>query len=122
MSPAHTVLYVGDDNCEAILGGLLFIVVRTGPRPSILEHQQRWMAQLKKNSPDGSLCIDILRADPPPPAEPESKLIKRVFSEFAQVASAGAMLIESAGFVAATFRSVTSMIVLPLRPNYPFKI
>jgi hypothetical protein len=119
---AYTVLYVGDDHCAAILGGILTIIVRDDPRPSILEHQQRWMAQLKKNSPDGSAFIAVLRADTPPPAEPARRLIKRVFSEFAQVVSAGAMVIEGEGFVAATFRSVLSMIVLALRPNYPFKI
>jgi hypothetical protein len=119
---ALSVVYVGDDHCAAILGGALFIVVRDDPRPSILEHQQRWMAQLKKNSPDGSVFIAVLRADTPPPAEPARKLIKRVFAEFAQVVSAGAMVIEGEGFVAATFRSVLSMIVLALRPNYPFKI
>jgi hypothetical protein len=119
---AYTVVYVGDDHCAAILGGLVLIIVRNDPRPSILEHQQRWMAQLEKNSPDGSAFVTVLRADTPPPTEPVRKLIKRVFAEFARVVSAGAMVIEGEGFVAATFRSVLSMIVLALRPAYPFKI
>jgi hypothetical protein len=119
---AYTVVYVGDDHCAAILRGILIFIVRDDPRPSILEHQHRWMAQLKQNSPDGSAFIAVLRADTPPPAEPARRLIKRVFAEFAQVVSAGAIVIEGEGFVAATFRSVLSMIVLALRPNYPFKI
>jgi hypothetical protein len=119
---AYTVVYVGDDHAAAILGGILFFIVRDDPRPIILEYQQQWMAQLKKNSPEGSAFITVLRADTPPPAEPARKLIKRVFAEFGQVVSAGAMVIEGEGFVAATFRSVLSMIALALRPNYPFKI
>jgi hypothetical protein len=119
---APSVVYVGDDHCAAILRGILFFIVRDDPRPSILEYQQRWMAQLKQNSPEGSVFITVLRADTPPPAEPARRLIKRVFSEFGQVVSAGAMVIEGEGFVAATFRSVLSMIALALRPNYPFKI
>jgi hypothetical protein len=118
----RTVLYVGPDHCAAIVRGVLIIVVREDPRPSILEHQQRWMMHLKRNSPDGSVFIAVLRADTPPPTEPARKLIRRVFAEFEQVVSAGAMVIEGEGFVAATFRSVLSMIVLALRPNYPFKI
>jgi len=49
-------------------------------------------------------------------------LIKRVFRSFGEVVKAGAMVIEGKGFVAATFRSVLSMILLALKPNYPFKI
>jgi hypothetical protein len=119
---AYTVVYVGEDHCTAIFRGVLIFIVRDDPRPSILEHQPRWMAQLKQNSPEGSAFITVLRADTPPPAEPARRLIKRVFSEFSRVVSAGAMVIEGEGFVAATFRSVLSMIALALRPNYPFKI
>ena len=49
-------------------------------------------------------------------------MIKRVFRTFGEVVKAGSMVIEGTGFVAATFRSVLSMILLALRPNYPFKI
>jgi hypothetical protein len=118
----YSIVYVGTDHCAAIMGGVLVIIVREDPRPSILEHQQRWMMHLKRNSPEGSVFITVLRSDTPPPTEPARKLIKRVFSEFAQVVTAGAMVIEGEGFVAATFRSVLSMIVIALRPNYPFKI
>src|SRR5262245_33389848 len=103
LSGTPAVLYVGADHCTALVGGVLLIIVREDPRPSILEHQQRWMMLMKRNSPGGSAFMTVLRADTPPPTEQARKLIKRVFSEFGQVVSAGAMVIEGEGFVAATF-------------------
>jgi hypothetical protein len=116
------VLYVGDDHCAAILSGVVLIVVRQDPDASILEHQKRWIRQMRSEAPDGSAFIAVLRSDTPPPTEAARAIIKRVFLEFGQVVKAGAMVIEGAGFVAATFRSVLSMILLALRPSYPFRI
>ena len=116
------VLYVGDDHCAAAVGPILVIVVRTNPAPSIIEHQKLWIAHLRANAPGGSAFVTILRSDTPPPTEAARAVIKRVFRTFGEVVKAGAMVIEGTGFVAATFRSVLSMILLALRPNYPFKI
>jgi len=116
------VLYVGDDHCAAALGPILVIVVRTDPAPSIIEHQKLWMSHLLANAPGGSAFVTVLRSDTPPPTEEARVLIKRVFRSFGEVVKAGAMVIEGKGFVAATFRSVLSMILLALKPNYPFKI
>lgn len=121
-SDAARVLYVGDEHCVALLGGVLVFVIRDDPKPNIIAEQRRWMALMQENSPEGSAFIAILRADTPPPSEAARVLIKRTLAEFGQVAKAGAMVIEGKGFVAATFRSVLSMLMLAIRPDYPFRI
>jgi hypothetical protein len=117
-----TVLYVGSDHCTAAIGPLLALVVKTDPDPSILEHQKRWIDYLRTNAPGGSAFITVLRSDTPPPTEEARARIRKVLANFGEVVTAGGMVIEGKGFVAATFRSVLSMVVLAIRPNYPFKI
>ncbi|MDX2052562.1 MAG: hypothetical protein SFV15_09240 [Polyangiaceae bacterium] len=117
-----TVIDVCPEHCAATMGGLLILIIKEDPRPSIFEQQRRWIRKLKEVSPDGSAFLAVLQSDTPPPTEEARLIIKRVFREFGQVMKAGAMVIEGDGFVAATFRSVLSMLVLALRPAYPLKV
>ena len=106
----------------AAVGPILVIVVRTDPAPSIIEHQKLWIAHLEKTPPAAPRSSPYCEATPHRPPKRRERVIKRVFRTFGEVVKAGAMVIEGTGFVAATFRSVLSMILLALRPNYPFKI
>lgn len=116
------MLEVCHEHCAASLGGLLILIIKEDPRPSIFEQQRRWLRKLKEDSPDGSAFLAVLQADTPLPTEQARAIVKRVFREFSQVMKAGAMVIEGDGFVAAAFRSVLSMLVLTLRPPYPLKV
>jgi hypothetical protein len=116
------VLYVGNDHCVAAIGPVLAMVVKTDPEPSILDHQKRWIDYLRTNAPGGSAFVIVLRSDTPPPTEDARTRIRQVLREFGVVVKGGCIVIEGKGFVAATLRSVLSMIILAIRPNYPFKI
>lgn len=116
------VLYVGPDHVVALYSSVLFMVIQDDPRPDVLEHQQRWMRKLKADSPDGSGYIVVLRSDVPPPKDSARANIRRVLVEFGTVVNAGAMVVEGTGFVAATLRSVLSLINLASRPTYPLKV
>lgn len=120
MKPA--VLYVGEDHCVAAFGPILAMVVRTDPGSNILEDQKHWIRHLRSHAPDGCAFITVLSSDTPPPSEEARAFIKQVFRTFGEVVQSGAMVIEGKGFVAATLRSILSMILMALRPSYPFKI
>lgn len=113
---------VSDEHCAASLGGLLILIIKGDPRPSIFEQQRRWHRKLDEASPHGAAFLGVLQADTPPPTEEARVVINRVFREFGKVVKGGVMVIEGDGFVAASFRSVLSMIVLALRLPYPLKV
>lgn len=122
MALKSEVLYVGPDHVVALYSGVLFMVIQDDPRPDVLEHQQRWLRKLKADSPDGSGYIVVLRSDVPAPKESARTNIRRVLVEFGSVVNAGAIVVEGTGFVAATLRSVLSLINLASRPTYPLKV
>lgn len=113
---------VSHEHCAATLGGLLILIIKEDPRPSIFEQQRRWHRKLEEVSPQGVAFLAVLQADTPPPTEEARVVIKRVFREFGKLMKGGVMVIEGDGFVAATFRSVLSMMVLALRLPYPLKV
>lgn len=116
------VLYVGPDHVVAMYSGVLFMVIQDDPRPDVLEHQQRWMRKLKADSPDGAGFIVVLRSDVPAPKDSARANIRRVLVEFGTVVNAGAIVVEGTGFIAATLRSVLSLMNLASRPSYPLKV
>lgn len=116
------ILYVGPDHVVALHAGVLFMVIQDDPRPDVLDHQQRWLRKLKAEFPDGSGYVVVLRSDVPPPKDSARANIRRILVEFGTVVNAGAMVVEGSGFVAATLRSVLSLINLASRPTYPLKV
>lgn len=115
------LLYAGEDHAAALVGPCLVIIARREPGPTIAQEAPRWVdGQLEAYPAKGGVII-VVQANAPPPSDVSRSRIDRAYTEYGRGAVAGAMVIEGHGFVAASIRSVLSVLMLTSKYNYPIK-
>jgi hypothetical protein len=115
------VLYAGEDHVAALVGSCLTLLVRSEPTSSVLQEAPRWVDALLQIYPHKGGVLVVAQANATPPSEISRKRINQAYLEYGRGVVAGAMVIEGNGFVAASLRSVVSLILLTSRYNYPLK-
>jgi hypothetical protein len=102
--PAFEALYAGDDYCGALVGPVAVLIGRGLPGPLLAKHGGMWTKQLAARFPSGCGFMIVLRSEAPPPDEETRTRVSRFFEACSENATAGAIVIEGTGFVAATIR------------------
>jgi hypothetical protein len=115
------VLYAGEDHVAALVGPCLTIIARREPSPNVVDEAPLWVDSQLESYPHKGGVIIIVQASAPPPSESSRARIDRAYAEYGRGAVAGAMVIEGRGFVAASIRSVLSLMMLTSKYAYPIK-
>jgi hypothetical protein len=115
------LLYAGEDHAVGLVGPCLAIIARREPSPSIVHEVSRWVDSQLEAYPSKGGIIVVIQANAPPPSDVSRSRIDRAYTEYGRGAVAGAMVIEGRGFVAASIRSVLSVLMLTSKYHYPIK-
>ncbi|HEU4413035.1 MAG TPA: hypothetical protein VFS43_47775 [Polyangiaceae bacterium] len=115
------VLYGGEDHAAALVGPCLTLIARREPGPNYSHEAPRWVDRLLEAYPQKGVAIVVVQASAPPPTEAGRARIDRAYVEYGRGVTGLAMVIEGKGFVAASIRSVLSLIQLKSRYPYPIK-
>ncbi|HEU4405933.1 MAG TPA: hypothetical protein VFS43_11760 [Polyangiaceae bacterium] len=115
------LLYAGEEHAAALVGPCLAVIARREPGPNIFQEAPRWVDGLLEAYPHKGGVIVIVQANAPPPSDASRSRIDRAYSEYGRGVVAGAMVIEGRGFVAASIRSVLSLMMLTSKYSYPIK-
>jgi hypothetical protein len=118
--PLIEVLYGGEDHATALVGPCLTFIARREPNAAFLLEAQRWVDRLLEKYPHKGVALVVVQASAPPPSESGRARIDRAYVEYGRGVAGLAMVIEGKGFVAASIRSVLSL--LQLRSKYPYPI
>jgi hypothetical protein len=103
MTPCQ-VLYVGDDYCGSVVGPIAVIIGRDRPGPALPAHGMAWTKRLAAEYPSGCGFMIVLRSSAPPPNDDTRTRVSGFFDSCSKNATAGAVVIEGDGFVAASIR------------------
>jgi hypothetical protein len=102
--PRFEALYSGPGYCGGLVGRIAVIVGRDRPDPPLPEHGYKWTKRLSERYPEGCGFMIVLRSEAPPPNDDTRARVSGFFEGCAKNATAGAVVIEGNGFVAASIR------------------
>lgn len=120
-SPKAEVLRVSPKEVVATLGNVLVIIVFEPPTEDVIELCIR--AARSASRATGALgAFVFVAADGRPPDEAERARIKRLVVEISSVCRGLGCCIDGEGFVAASKRSVMTLLTMTLRTPVPLKV
>jgi hypothetical protein len=122
LSPRQRVLHVGPDHCAAIVGRVLVVVVKDDPNDGVIDQVKSWLATLRATTVGSTAFLVVLSPDTPPPPDLHRVRIRQVLEELGTTVTVGAVVVQGSGFLAATLRSILTLLITAARLGYPVKV
>ena len=115
-------LYATETQAVALVGPALVLIARRPPDEHAMQATPRCVSQLVATYPQRGALVVVVPSDCPVPGDEARRYMHRMYTAFAEGVTAGAMVIEGTGFVAASKRSVVSLLLIKSRYPYPLKV